>query len=72
MTIYFLLQEATARLIEAEISRLHESNCSFVVQSADFTKKRDIFLKFLVKAGLSPIKPMGGYFIVTDISKIGM
>ena len=66
-----LPQEAIARLMETETRRLYEPASSFTLQCEEYAKKRDAFMAFLTDAGLKPVKPAGGYFIVVDVSQIG-
>ncbi len=39
--------------------------------TTDLLKKRDFEVKILRDAGFDPVVPDGGYFIMTDTSKLG-
>ena len=64
------VQEVIARCFELEISRLEKPECYFKSISEELKPKRDRLAKLLVDAGLKPVIPEGGYFMLADISKI--
>ena len=53
-----------------ELSRLHKDECYFRSISAELKPKRDRLAQLLIDAGLKPVIPEGGYFMLADISKI--
>ena len=54
-----------------EIERLESPDCYFRSISVDLQKKRDFIAKILKDAGMDPVIPEGGYFIMADWSKLG-
>jgi len=52
------------------LSRIDEAECYFSSIKAEIMPKRDNLIKSLIEAGFDPIIPEGGYFIMTDISKV--
>ena len=63
-------KEVIARCFELELTRLDTPECYFNSIKAEIKPKRDALAKLLTEAGLSPIIPEGGYFMICDISKI--
>ena len=59
------------RAFEYELERLSSNECYFTSLSNQLRKKRDYLAKVLKNAGLEPIIPDGGYFIMADWSKFG-
>ncbi|KAF2361420.1 Aminotransferase class I/classII [Trinorchestia longiramus] len=66
------VQEALARSFERETRLLREgsSDCYFKELQTLCQKKRDQIACVLEKAGLHPIVPQGGYFILADVRDI--
>jgi aspartate/methionine/tyrosine aminotransferase len=60
------LQEAVAIAIEEA-----ESSDYYVQLQHDYTRRRDMLMGTLERAGLKPIRPQGTFFIVSDISGLG-
>ena len=60
------------RAFELEINRLESSDCYFRSISVDLEKKRDYIGKVLKDAGMDPVIPEGGYFILANWSKLGI
>ena len=59
------------RCFEYELSRgLDSPDCYFNSISVELRPKRDRIVKLLIEAGLTPVIPEGGYFIMADISNI--
>ncbi|XP_011423087.2 kynurenine aminotransferase [Magallana gigas] len=65
-----VLQEALAIAFETEESRIGNPDCYFSLLSKQMEQKRNELSTYLSDAGLQPITPGGGYFIVADISSI--
>ncbi|XP_061182957.1 kynurenine--oxoglutarate transaminase 3-like isoform X1 [Saccostrea echinata] len=65
-----VLQEALAMAFETEESRLGNPDCYFTLLSKQMEQKRDEMSTYLKDAGLQPITPGGGYFILANISSI--
>ncbi|XP_026463423.1 kynurenine--oxoglutarate transaminase 3-like isoform X1 [Ctenocephalides felis] len=65
------LQEALARGFETELARFDSDECFFKSLAVELEGKRDFVCKFLEDAGMKPVKPDGGYFIVADWSALG-
>merc|ERR1719273_397115 len=64
------IQEAVARAFELEIQRLESPDCYFRSISVDLQKKRDFIAKILKDAGMDPVIPEGGYFIMANWSQL--
>lgn len=64
-------QEALAMAFETEEIRMKNADCYFSLLAKSMEQKRDEMSAYLENAGLQPITPGGGYFIVADISSIG-
>jgi kynurenine--oxoglutarate transaminase/cysteine-S-conjugate beta-lyase/glutamine--phenylpyruvate transaminase len=67
--IYYL-KEVIAKCFEEEISKINTKECYFNSISDELRTKRDRLAKLLLDAGLTPVIPDGGYFMLADISKI--
>jgi kynurenine--oxoglutarate transaminase/cysteine-S-conjugate beta-lyase/glutamine--phenylpyruvate transaminase len=52
------------------LTRLDSPECYFNSISAELKPKRDRIAKLLLEAGLTPVIPEGGYFMMADISTI--
>jgi kynurenine--oxoglutarate transaminase/cysteine-S-conjugate beta-lyase/glutamine--phenylpyruvate transaminase len=63
-------KEVVAQCFEDEISRLNTKECYFNRISEELKPKRDKLSKILLDAGITPVIPEGGYFMLADISKI--
>lgn len=63
-------QEVVGRCFELENSRINSPECYFNSISSELKPKRDKLVKLLLDAGLTPVIPEGGYFMLADISKI--
>jgi len=64
------LQEAIAVGLEFETKRLGTPECYFDELSRMLLPKRDWMMQFLSAAGLKPIVPDGGYFVLADYSAL--
>jgi len=64
------LQEAIAVGVELEMSRLDSPECFFNAFPRMLLPKRDRMVKFLSAAGMKPIIPDGGYFVMADYSAL--
>jgi len=64
------LQEAVARTTEKELDRLDSPSCYFSSISRDLGKKRDLLVDILRTAGMVPVVPQGGYFVLADWSPL--
>uniref|UniRef100_A0A6A7FVK6 Kynurenine--oxoglutarate transaminase 3-like n=2 Tax=Hirondellea gigas TaxID=1518452 RepID=A0A6A7FVK6_9CRUS len=65
-------QEALARAFERETALLSKNspNCYFLSLAREAEAKRDILVFLLREAGLKPIVPQGGYFVMADVRDI--
>lgn len=57
---------------EKELTRLNDEECYFYSLARELEPKRDYMAQFLKKAGMKPIVPEGGYFMIADWSPLGM
>ncbi|KAM4642250.1 kynurenine--oxoglutarate transaminase 3 isoform 2-T2 [Discoglossus pictus] len=64
------LQEALAHALFKDFKRMDEPECYFSSLPRELEAKRDRMASLLQGAGLKPIIPEGGYFMVADISKL--
>lgn len=62
------IQEAVARAFELELNRLDSPECYFRSLSVDLQDRRDLIASILEEAGMQPVIPEGGYFIMADWS----
>ena len=62
------IQEAVARAFETELARLEAPECYFKSISVDLQARRDMIVSILNEAGMAPVVPEGGYFIMADWS----
>lgn len=63
-------QEVIGRCFDLENSRVDSEQSYFTSIKSELRPKRDRLAKMLTDAGLTPIIPEGGYFMLADISKI--
>ncbi|KAK7067172.1 Kynurenine--oxoglutarate transaminase 3 [Halocaridina rubra] len=64
------VQEAVAQGFEIELERFGTPDCYFLSLPAELEVKRDNVVRILNEAGLNPIVPEGGYFILADTRSI--
>ena len=65
----FLTVGAAAPLQEAAVTALEFADSYYNELLASYTHKRDIFLGWLDKAGLSYTTPQGAYYVMVDVSE---
>ena len=70
--LFIRQKEAVAIALEREEQLLGSRECYFYQLSNDMQNRRDRLVKYLHEADLNPVLPGGGYFIVADISKLGL
>jgi len=68
----FLTVGAAAPLQEAAVTALEFADSYYRELQASYTAKRNIFLGWLDKAGLSYTKPQGAYYVMVDVSEFGV
>jgi len=68
----FLTVGAAAPLQEAAVTALELPMAYYDALTADYTRKRDLFLSYLDAAGLSYTKPQGAYYVMVDVSAFGV
>ena len=66
-----IFQEAVASAFELELGRLGNENSYFTALADELEPKRDFMAQFLREAGMNPVIPEGGYFMIADSSKLG-
>jgi len=64
------MQEVVGRCFEHELNNFESPECYWKSMSSELLPKRDYLAKLLKEAGLNPVIPEGGYFMLADISKI--
>ncbi|RXG58899.1 Kynurenine--oxoglutarate transaminase 3 [Armadillidium vulgare] len=62
--------EAVARGFEIELERFGTADCYFKSLPLELIDKRNKIVKILSDAGLNPIIPEGGYFILADVRNL--
>ena len=67
----FLTVGAAAPLQEAAIAGLELPDSYYAELQASYSAKRDLFLGFLRRAGLTFSQPEGAYYVMVDISEFG-
>ncbi|EDV27448.1 Kynurenine--oxoglutarate transaminase 3 [Trichoplax sp. H2] len=67
-----ITQEAVANAIETESERLGDKNCYFRQLPKMLERKRDKMAVLLKSIGVVPIIPEGGYFMMADVSPLGI
>lgn len=68
----FLTVGAAAPLQEAAVTALELPPVYYEQLTADYTRKRDLFLGYLDAAGLDYTKPQGAYYVMVDCSAFGV
>jgi aspartate/methionine/tyrosine aminotransferase len=68
----FLTVGAAAPLQEAAVTALELPLDYYDRLTADYTRKRDLFLSYLDDAGLAYTKPQGAYYVMVDCSEFGV
>jgi kynurenine--oxoglutarate transaminase/cysteine-S-conjugate beta-lyase/glutamine--phenylpyruvate transaminase len=51
-----------------ELARIESSECYFKTIAVDLQERRDLIASILEEAGMTPVIPEGGYFIMADWS----
>ncbi|XP_018576405.1 kynurenine--oxoglutarate transaminase 3 [Anoplophora glabripennis] len=64
------IQEATAIAFEKELTRLNDDECYFNSISVELEPKKNYIANFLQEAGMKPVIPEGGYFMIADWSPL--
>lgn len=64
------IQEAVAESFEIEISKMGQPDSYWLNLAQSLRKQRDMMVKSLQEAKMSPTIPQGGYFLLADISNI--
>ncbi|MFZ4394933.1 MAG: pyridoxal phosphate-dependent aminotransferase [Kiritimatiellia bacterium] len=67
----FLTVGAAAPLQEAAVAGLELPDSYYQELQAIYSEKRDVFLSYLDRAGLTYTKPQGAYYVMVDISEFG-
>ena len=68
----FLTVGAAAPLQEAAVTALELPPSYYEALTADYTRKRDLFLGYLDEAGLTYTKPQGAYYVMVDCAEFGV
>jgi aspartate/methionine/tyrosine aminotransferase len=68
----FLTVGAAAPLQEAAVAALELSEDYYAELLESYTAKRDCFLGWLDRAGLSYVRPQGAYYVLVDVSEFGV
>lgn len=66
------IQEAVARALDYEISRLDKSDCYLTALAKETEPKRDKLVDMLTDLGMKVTVPQGGYFLMADYSVLGL
>jgi aminotransferase len=68
----FLTVGAAAPLQQAAVTALRLPEHYYAQLTADYTRKRDLFLKCLDEAGLAYTTPQGAYYVMVDCTAFGV
>ncbi|XP_063021827.1 kynurenine--oxoglutarate transaminase 3 isoform X3 [Melospiza melodia melodia] len=66
------LQEALAQAFWMDYKRMDDPDCYFYSLSRELESKRDRMAQLLKGAGLKPVIPDGGYFMIVDVSTLNV
>ncbi|XP_023787886.1 kynurenine--oxoglutarate transaminase 3 isoform X1 [Cyanistes caeruleus] len=66
------LQEALAQAFWIDYKRMDDPDCYFHSLSRELESKRDRMAQLLKEAGLKPVVPDGGYFMIVDVSMLNV
>ncbi|KAJ7410411.1 Kynurenine--oxoglutarate transaminase 3 [Willisornis vidua] len=66
------LQEALAQAFGIDYNRMDDPDCYFYSLSRELEGKRDRMAQLLKGAGLKPVVPDGGYFMIVDVSTLNV
>ncbi|NXA01593.1 KAT3 transaminase, partial [Nesospiza acunhae] len=66
------LQEALAQAFWMDYKRMDDPDCYFYSLSRELESKRDRMAQLLKGAGLKPVIPEGGYFMIVDVSTLNV
>ncbi|XP_062437129.1 kynurenine--oxoglutarate transaminase 3 isoform X2 [Rhea pennata] len=66
------LQEALAQAFWTDYKRMDDPDCYFNSLSRELEGKRDRMAQLFQEAGLKPLIPDGGYFMIVDISTLNV
>ncbi|KFW79313.1 Kynurenine--oxoglutarate transaminase 3, partial [Manacus vitellinus] len=66
------LQEALAQAFWIDYKRMDDPDCYFYSLSRELESKRDRMARLLKEAGLKPVIPDGGYFMIVDVSTLNV
>ncbi|XP_009071774.1 PREDICTED: kynurenine--oxoglutarate transaminase 3 [Acanthisitta chloris] len=66
------LQEALAQAFLIDYKRMDDPECYFYSLSRELESKRDRMAQLLKEAGLTPVIPDGGYFMIVDVSTLNV
>ncbi|XP_034166963.1 kynurenine--oxoglutarate transaminase 3 isoform X3 [Pangasianodon hypophthalmus] len=64
------LQEAVARSLLIDCERMGQPDCYFSSLAEELEGKRDRMAAILKQAGMCPVVPEGGYFIIADVTAL--
>jgi aminotransferase len=67
----FLTVGAAAPLQQAAVTALELPDSYYVELLESYTRKRELFLEYLKRAGLRFTEPEGAYYVLVDISELG-
>uniref|UniRef100_A0A8D0DVG4 Kynurenine--oxoglutarate transaminase 3 n=1 Tax=Salvator merianae TaxID=96440 RepID=A0A8D0DVG4_SALMN len=66
------LQEAVAQAFLRDFKRMDDQDCYFYSLPRELEGKRNRMAQMLLEAGLKPIVPEGGYFMIVDVSVLNV
>lgn len=70
MKVVFLFQEAVAQGLIWNLELLGQPECYFSSLSEELQGKRDRMAAILKDAGMTPVIPEGGYFMLVDVTPL--
>lgn len=63
-------QEAVAQAFLIDLKRMDDPDCYFYSLPRGLEEKRNRMAQMLLGAGLKPVVPEGGYFMIVDVSAL--
>lgn len=70
MSVSIYLQEAVAQGLLKNVELMGQPDCYFTSLAEDLEGKRDRMADIVQEAGMTPIIPEGGYFMLVDITSL--
>lgn len=70
MSVSVSLQEAVAQGLMKNVELMGQPDCYFTSLAEELESKRDRMAAIVQEAGMTPVIPEGGYFMLVDITSL--